>query len=146
VIVILIDPESGEASICASLRTFDQRRSLCPLRLRENPAAGVRQTIGRVASHSASDNRFARGSAQRQLGWVKHVAPVNCGLQMAEHAEGEGPNIDAAVFLHDVRRIFLRLKEVKLAGMRAAFSFEKGKAWPNRRGAPLARSRCAQGA
>ena len=32
----------------------------------------------------------------------KHVAPVNCGLQMAEHAEGEGANIDAAVFLHDV--------------------------------------------
>ena len=36
--------------------------------------------------------------------------------------------------------------ERELAGMRAAFSFEKGKAWPNRRGAPLARSRCAQGA
>ena len=32
----------------------------------------------------------------------KHVAPVNCGLQMAEHAEGEGANIHAAVFPHDV--------------------------------------------
>ena len=28
----------------------------------------MRQTIGRVASHSASDNRLARGSAYRQLG------------------------------------------------------------------------------
>jgi hypothetical protein len=28
--------------------------------------------------------------------------PGPSGLQMAEHAEGEGSNIDASVFLHDV--------------------------------------------
>ena len=62
----------------------------------------MRQTIGRVASHSASDHRFARGSAYRQLGRVNTSRWVNGGLQVAKHAEGVGPNLDAA----RVHRIF----------------------------------------
>jgi hypothetical protein len=51
----------------------------------------VRQTIGRVASHSASDSRLAPRIGVSPARAGKHVAPVNGGLQMTEHTEGVGP-------------------------------------------------------
>jgi hypothetical protein len=68
--------------------------------------------IGQQSQRAADDRacRFPLGIGQ-QIGprigisparASKHVAPVNDGLQMAEHAEGVGPNIDATVFLHGV--------------------------------------------